>query len=206
MVTFVKLMMNSKLHARNETGTFVHSLCTTYITERKQRYHVTTGVEVFSYANSGRLITSSYVLLQRNEQLAGGFHICRNWNANLPCHHRLWHASEGFLKERQTDHMTLNLIESFLRPLAAGPKWESKQWASGAVDRHRIRPLLAWTMHVPLACLTKSNMHSPWSAMAYTITSTIYRHDISKQCVNFRRTVVLWSIRSMNGKPRKRSR
>ena len=78
MVTFVKLMMNSKLHARNETGTFVHSLCTTYITERKQRYHVTTGVEVFSYANSGRLITSSYVLLQRNEQLAGGFHICRN--------------------------------------------------------------------------------------------------------------------------------
>jgi hypothetical protein len=85
-------------------------------------------------------------------------HIWCNWNANLPCHHRLWHASEGFLKERQTDHMTLNLIESFLRPLAAGPKGESKQWASGAVDHPRIRPLLAWTMHVPLTCLTKSNI------------------------------------------------
>jgi len=158
MVTFVKLMMNSKLHARNETSAFVHSLSTTYITERKQRYHVTTGVEVFSYANSGGLSTSSYILLQRNGQLAGGLHIWCNWNANLPCHHRLWHASEGFLKERQTDHMTLNLIESFLRPLAAGPKGESKQWASGAVDHPRIRPLLAWTMHVPLTCLTKSNI------------------------------------------------
>jgi len=152
MVTFVKPMMNSKLHARNETA------------------------EVFSYANSGELSTSSYILLQRNEQLAGGFHICRNWNANLPCHHRLWHASEGFLKERQTDHMTLNLIESFLRLLAAGPKGASKQWASGAVDRHRIRPLLAWTTHVPLTCLTKSNMHSPWS-VAY-ITNTILPKQI----------------------------